>query len=172
MLDIIELLGVDVPIMFRLFDIRQQCHFEHHQVADINQAQGVFSLDIMGALAVASQSIKLAKDLRDLERDLDSASYKTKMAELYGNLADIKIALSDAKEALHEKDVQLKNLMAEMSALKSGETCQLCQSGNLKVTAIRRDPVFGIMGHKEHILTCQNAECGHTESRKVVPAER
>ncbi|MCS3740217.1 hypothetical protein [Rhizobium sp. BK661] len=129
-------------------------------------------MDIMGALAVASQSIKLAKDLRELERELDSAGYKAKMAELYGNLADIKIALSDAKEALHEKDGEIKKLTAEIIALKSGETCPLCQSGNLKVTSIKPHPIFGVMGQKEHTLTCQNGECGHRETRLVIPAER
>ena len=129
-------------------------------------------MDIMGALAVAGQTVKLAKDLRDLERDLDSASYKARMAELYGNLADIKMALTDAKEALHEKDGEIKRLKSDIAALKSGEICPLCQTGHLKTTAIRKDPIFGPMGHQEHTLTCQNSECGHQETRKIVPRER
>ncbi len=129
-------------------------------------------MDIMGALAVAGNAVKLAKDLRDLERDLDSASFKAKMAELYGNLADIKMALSDAKEELHEKEGEVKKLKAEIAALKAGETCPLCQAGNMKTTAIRKDPIFGPMGHQEHTLTCQNSDCGHTETRKIVPGQR
>lgn len=127
-------------------------------------------MDIMGALATASQAIKVAKDLRDIERDLDSASYKAKMAELYGNLADIKMALSDAKEALHEKDGQIRALKDQIEAQKSGEICPLCQTGRLKITDIREDPSpFGVFGHHQHTLTCQNADCEHSEKRRVVP---
>ncbi|WP_144405874.1 hypothetical protein [Brucella anthropi] len=129
-------------------------------------------MDIMGALAVASQTIKITKDLRDIERDLDSASFKAQMAELYANLADIKMALSDAKEALHEKDREIKKLQAEIDTLKSGDACPLCQTGRLKVTAVRNDPTFGVFGHKQHTLVCQNEVCGHQETRKVVPPER
>ncbi|CDX53487.1 hypothetical protein MPL1032_180011 [Mesorhizobium plurifarium] len=126
-------------------------------------------MDIMGALATAGQAVKIAKDLRDIERDLDSASYKAKMAELYSSLADIKMALSDAKEALHEKDGQIKGLRDQIQALQSGETCPLCSTGKLKVIASRLHPQFGVLGHQERTLKCQNAECGHTEKRKVVP---
>ncbi|MDX8323174.1 hypothetical protein [Agrobacterium tumefaciens] len=133
---------------------------------------GAIEVDIMGALGLASQTIKIARDLRDIERDLDSAGFKAQMAELYGNLADIKMALSDAKEDLHEKDAEIKKLQAEIKSLKSGETCPLCQSGQLKVTSVVNDPTFGIFGHKQHTLTCQNEACGHRETRKVVPPER
>ena len=126
-------------------------------------------MDIIGALATASQAVKLAKDLREIERDLDSAGYKAKMAELYGNLADIKMALSDAKVALHEKDGRILALKNEIEALKSGETCPLCQTGRLKVTAVQPDNIFGDFGHQQHTLTCQNSDCGHSERRKVVP---
>lgn len=129
-------------------------------------------MDIIGALTVASQSVKLAKDLKDLERELDAATYKAKMAELYSNLADIKMALTDATELLHEKDAEIKRLKAELTARKTGEVCQLCGIGAMKVMAIKDDPVFGVFGHKQHTLICQNADCGHQETRKVVPPER
>jgi phosphomevalonate kinase len=126
-------------------------------------------MDIMGALAVASHTIKLAKEVKDLERDLDTASFKAKMADLYDNLAEIKMALTDAKEELHQKEAEIKKLHSEISTLKSGELCPLCQNGRLKVIAVQPHPQFGVFGHKLHSLECQNADCSHTESRKVVP---
>ncbi|MGG7577359.1 hypothetical protein [Rhizobium sp. Nf11,1] len=126
-------------------------------------------MDIMGALALAGQSVKLVKDLRDLERGLDAASYKSKMADLYGNLADIKMALSDAKEALHEKEAEIKKLKDDIRALKSGETCPLCQTGKMKVIAVVDDPLFGVFGAKQHTLLCQNADCAHRETRQIDP---
>lgn len=127
-------------------------------------------MDIMSALASVGQAIKIAKDLREIERDMDSASYKAKAADLYSNLADLKMALTDAKEELHEKDTVIKKLQAEIDTLKSGETCPLCGVGRLQVTASRADPTFGVFGHQQRTLTCQNAECGHSEMRKIVPA--
>ena len=91
------------------------------------------------------------------------------MAELYSNLADIKMALSDAKLALHEKDAQIQKLKTQIEALQSGESCAICGAGKLKVTASRPHPQFGVFGHQERTLACQNPDCGHTEKRKFIP---
>jgi DNA-directed RNA polymerase subunit M/transcription elongation factor TFIIS len=68
-------------------------------------------VDIMTALTTASQALKLAQDLRGIDKAMDTAEYKLKIAELTSVLSDIKIALVDAKEDLANKD-------AEIAALK------------------------------------------------------
>jgi chromosome segregation ATPase len=68
-------------------------------------------MDIMTALATASQAIKLTQDLRGIDKAMDVAEYKLKIAELTSVLSDIKMALADAREDLANKD-------AEIAALK------------------------------------------------------
>ncbi|NML75275.1 hypothetical protein HHL25_14180 [Rhizobium sp. S-51] len=70
-------------------------------------------MDIAAALAIAGQAIGLVKDLREIDKGLDTAEYKAKMAELYSSLADVKMALSDAQMALREKDQEIHELRAK-----------------------------------------------------------
>jgi hypothetical protein len=52
-------------------------------------------VDIMTALATASQAIKLANDLRGIDKAMDAAEFKLKIADLTLALSDIKMALSE-----------------------------------------------------------------------------
>jgi hypothetical protein len=63
--------------------------------------------DIMTALATASQAVKLAQELRGIDKAMDAAEYKLKISDLTSALADIKMALTDAKEALADKDAEI-----------------------------------------------------------------
>jgi predicted nucleic acid-binding Zn-ribbon protein len=67
-------------------------------------------VDIMTALATASQAIKLAQDLRGIDKAMDAAEYKLKIADLTTALSDIKIALTDAKTELASKDAEIEQL--------------------------------------------------------------
>jgi DNA-directed RNA polymerase subunit M/transcription elongation factor TFIIS len=67
-------------------------------------------VDIPGTLAVLGQAIGIAKDLREIEKGLDVGEFKAKMAELYGSLADVKMALADAQEELRAKDKIIADL--------------------------------------------------------------
>jgi len=67
-------------------------------------------VDIMTALATASQAIKLAQDLRGIDKAIDAAEYKLKIADLTTALSDIKLALTDAKTELASKDVEIEQL--------------------------------------------------------------
>lgn len=123
-------------------------------------------MDIMTGLAAAAQAVDITKKLRDLSAELDTATYRAQIAELYSNLADVKIALSDAKEALHERDQEIRRLKGDLEAAKSGDACPLCGT-RMKVTASHKHPIFGDVGLKERVLTCQNSECGHVEKTMV-----
>lgn len=129
-------------------------------------------MDIVTALATLSQAIKIAKDLRDIEKDLDSAAYKAKMAELYNDLSDVKMALTDAREAIHEREQKIKILETKIEALSSGENCPLCQNGRMKITASVPHRQLGIFGVQERTLRCQNPDCGHTEKRNFDPSKQ
>jgi hypothetical protein len=67
-------------------------------------------VDIMTALATATQAIKLAQDLRGIDKAIDTAEYKLKIADLTTALSDIKMALNDAKEELASKDAEIERL--------------------------------------------------------------
>jgi chromosome segregation ATPase len=129
-------------------------------------------MDLITGLATARQALDIVKSLRDIERDLDSASYKSQMAELYSALADVKIALSDAQTTLHEKDQKIRSLEETIESMKSGESCPLCETGRLKVVQSKSHPHFGFAGVQERTLKCQNPACGHSEIRLHDPDNR
>jgi hypothetical protein len=74
-------------------------------------------VDIMGALATASQAIKLVQDLRGIDKALNAADYKLKIADLTSALSDIKLALTDAKEDLASKDAGIDRLKRQFQRL-------------------------------------------------------
>jgi soluble cytochrome b562 len=74
-------------------------------------------VDIMGALATASHAIKLAQDLRGIDKALNAAEYKLKIADLTAALSDIKLALTDAKEDLASKDAEIDKLRRQFQRL-------------------------------------------------------
>ena len=62
------------------------------------------------ALTTASQALGLAKTLVDIDRTVDHATFKMKIAELSSNVADLKIALTDAQSEAAEKDGDIARL--------------------------------------------------------------
>jgi hypothetical protein len=68
-------------------------------------------MDLMVGFSAVSQALNIAKQLKEFEKQFDSAEFKLKLADLYSTLADAKIALADAKELIDAKD-------AEITALK------------------------------------------------------
>jgi hypothetical protein len=77
-------------------------------------------VDFMTALATAGQAYKLAQDLRGIDKAVDAAGYKIKIADLTEALADLKHALIEARDDLAEKDAvieQLKKLLQRKAEL-------------------------------------------------------
>ena len=126
-------------------------------------------MDITAALTTLAQAISVVKGMRDIERGYDEAAYKAQAAELYSTLADVKMALTDAREELHAKERKIRALEEAIEALKSGEHCPLCQTGRMKVTASRPHEHFAFAGVQQHTLTCQNRDCRHSEQRMHDP---
>lgn len=74
-------------------------------------------VDIMTALATAGQAIKLANDLRGIDKAMDAAEFKLKIADLTVALSDIKMALSDAKEELSSKHSEIEALKKKFARI-------------------------------------------------------
>jgi hypothetical protein len=69
-------------------------------------------MDFMTIIATATKSLEMVKALKDIDKQIGEAELKAKAAELLSNLADLKIALDEAKEEAAAKDgeiVRLKN---------------------------------------------------------------
>ena len=72
-------------------------------------------VDIMTALATASQAIKLANELRGIDKAMDAAEFKLKIADLTMALSDIKLALTDARDEIHAKNEEIKILESTLA---------------------------------------------------------
>jgi hypothetical protein len=124
-------------------------------------------VDISAGLTLIAQAIGIVRELREIDKGFDVAAIKAQMADLYGTLADVKIALSDARETIHERDRRIKELEDKIASLTSGDTCPICKTGRMKVVASRKHPQLGIAGLQEHTVKC--SKCAHTERRMYDP---
>ena len=124
-------------------------------------------MDIPTAVSVVSQSIGIVKQLRDLDRDFDKAAAKAQMAELYSNLADVKMALTDARHELQSKSAHIRELEKQIEDLGAGERCPVCTTGRIKVVSTRAHPHFGTFGHELHKVQCQTEGCGYQAERHI-----
>ena len=80
-------------------------------------------MDIISGISAATQALNIAKALRSIERDYDAASYKSQITDLIVSLTETKLALSDAKDQLADRDqeiVRLKASFEDKSNLKKG----------------------------------------------------
>lgn len=125
-------------------------------------------MDIATGLTLLAQATGIVKDLRSIDKSFDLAVLKSQMAELYGTLADVKIALSDAREVIHEREQKIKGLEDKIATLTSGEACPMCNEGRMKIAASRAHPQFGFAGVQERTLKCD--KCGHSEKRLHDPS--
>lgn len=125
-------------------------------------------MEISSAVTLLTQSIGIVKQLRDIDKSYDASLYKSQVAELYTNLADLKMALSDAREDLHEKDQEIVSLNKRIEELTSGEACPICGEGKMKTIQVSEHPMFGEVGVQEKQLQCE--KCAHTEKRMHDPS--
>lgn len=129
-------------------------------------------MTLVEGLSAASAAIGIVKELRDIDRSIDDATFRLKIAELTVVLADTKIALSEAKLAISEKETNIRELEAHIVDLSSGETCPVCNVGRLKTVKVAPHPtsMLSKVGIKEKHLKCDGENCGHTENQLSDPS--
>ena len=66
----------------------------------------------MTALTTATKSLELVKALRDVDRQIGEAELKAKAAELLSNLADVKVALVQARDDIESREKEMAKLKA------------------------------------------------------------
>jgi hypothetical protein len=81
-------------------------------------------IDWPTAFSTASQAIKLANELRSIDKEVNLAELKLKVAELTSSLADIKLTLTEAKSDAGEKEEEIARLKKLQHRL-AGETVEL-----------------------------------------------
>lgn len=64
------------------------------------------------AFTTISQALKVAKELREVEKEISLADLKLKVTELTSSLADIKLTITQAKTESVEKDEEIGRLKA------------------------------------------------------------
>jgi hypothetical protein len=69
-------------------------------------------MDVISGISAATQAIGIAKTLRSIEKNYDQATYMAQIADLINALTDAKLALSDAKDGLAERDKEIDRLRA------------------------------------------------------------
>ena len=122
-------------------------------------------MDIITGLNAASQALSIAKELRSIDRSVDEATFKLRLADLTEALAEAKISLSEAKLALSEKDEEIHKLRNELAVKSNGESCPVCGVGIMKTLSVSPHPTFGELGVQEKHLKCSSSSCSHEERR-------
>lgn len=124
-------------------------------------------MDIISGLTAAKLAVDLAKDLREIDRSVDEAAFKLKLADLTSALADAQVALSDAKLSINAKDEQIAGLEAKIDVLSNGEICPMCRKGRLQLEEVQKNHQYGAahFGVEWHHYVCDYDECGHSERR-------
>src|SRR5690554_6727577 len=69
-------------------------------------------MDIAGAIATVTAAIGFARELNNVNVQMDQAVLKLKIAELTGALADAKLGLVDIADELRAKDGEIARLAA------------------------------------------------------------
>lgn len=118
-------------------------------------------MDVVGGLTAAKMALDLAKDLREIDKSVDEAAFKMKLAELMGALADTQIAFADAK-------TRISKLEDELERLTNGDPCPKCKAGRLILISSEPMLYYGAdrFGVEEQFWQCGEEDCGYSTLRK------
>lgn len=126
-------------------------------------------MDIPTALATAKTLIDVLKGVRDIEQGVEKAEFRAKIGGLIEQATDLRIALSEAKDALLEKDREITRLKDLLAAATKGEVCPKCRSGRMRVVDEKPDPIFRVHGISLQTLACDEPSCGLTRQKQFDP---
>ena len=113
-------------------------------------------MDLVSGLSAASTALGIVKELRELDRGVDEAEFKLKLAELTSALADTKMSLADANGKISE-------LSAEVDRLSDGNICPMCREGRLKLKSYNQHDSRSMW--QWHKCECDNTECSYDATR-------
>jgi hypothetical protein len=128
-------------------------------------------MDVIGGLTAARLALDLAKDLRGIDRSVDEATFKLKLAELTTALADTQVALAEARTNLLEKDTKIASLEGKLDELERGEKCPRCKTGrmNLVDTKPMRHWVLSSAGVERWSFVCSDDRCNFRQVKTHDP---
>ncbi len=126
-------------------------------------------MDLVGALSAASQTLSIAKQLRELDGAIDQAGLRSQLLALQEAAFEARSGLLDAKEACLAKDEEIAKLKLKLKNASSGEACPICGVGSLKTKSVVKHPIMGDVGIQEKRLECDNLSCAHKEQRMHDP---
>ena len=109
----------------------------------------------------------LFRSLREIDKSVDEATFKLKLADLTSALADTKVALSDAKLSLQDKDEEIVRLARDLTDAKFGEICPMCKDGRMKLQRTEGHYSHGLsnFGVEDWYYSCEKVECGFEQIR-------
>ena len=124
-------------------------------------------MTLIEGLTAANLALGLVKDLREIDRSVDEAGFKLKLAELTSALADAKIALSDANLELNESKIKAATLERELETAVNGDICPQCKKGRMKLEKTRPKTQHGLnhYGVEEWHFTCDDRDCNFQQKK-------
>jgi hypothetical protein len=69
-------------------------------------------VDFVAGLAAVSQSLKIVKDLSQINQEFDKAELKLRIAEISGALATANLTIAQSQTEMSEKDAEIAKLRA------------------------------------------------------------
>jgi hypothetical protein len=117
-------------------------------------------MDVIGGLTAAKLALDLAKDLREIDKSVDEAAFKMKLAELMSALSNAQVALAEAKS-------QINGLKEEVDVLKNGDVCPKCRQGRVQLVENKptRSGALHRYGVEDWYCECDNSNCDFSQRR-------
>ena len=67
-------------------------------------------MDIMLTISAITSALDIVKKVRDIDKNIDAAEYRSRIAEILDALTEAKLALIEAKSVIADKDEEIRTL--------------------------------------------------------------